>query len=504
MPKPGAKPKTKPGDATASGGDLYPELKVVIRQGDNALTAKEFKEIIGWTVEDGTNKFGDDYVLKDMNGEKVRLTRNHGNRNFNEPWAITLAQDQLNKRWALNGETIVIGKKGNVLSGQHRGVGLILAEQESQGKNAEHWREKWGDKPVSMECIIVYGVDESPTVTRTLDNVRPRTLGDVLFSDPTMFGREPAKERNKLVKMVDNAVRTLWHRMGADLGAFSPRRTHSEALDFIQRHPHVLRAVKHIHQEDKEQKASRELLGPGTNAAFLYLMGCSNGEGERYHAARMEGNANEKKLDWSMWDKACEFWTAVIKEFSGATSPGVKSGMEGVRLAKAKLLDEETGPGYVTRSDMTSILINAWKRFILGLDVTCEACELNVVDDGGIKKVRHTPLEIGGPDLPPPAEEPKDDKDDDKGPTEPTQEDRDMVEPGEEHDPSADAGADAGQPIPNQEDGPQGDDPSPEEILTEKERVRAERKAKLEANMKTKQEAARKARERAGMAPAAE
>jgi hypothetical protein len=318
------------GPPTAPAQPPHPKLRAEFRLGAKALTAVQARTLLGWEEEPTGADWGEDFLFRNLSAVKVRFAKNARNRAFRESHAKALCYDILNRNWAdsrnkgdgpdgaeeptLNGESIIIGRWGNVLSAQHRLAALVMAEAEWASQ--PHWKEKWPDGPPSIECLIVYGVDESPRTTRTLDNVRARDLADVLYSDEKVFGTLSPRERETMTKLIDNCVKSLWERTGARDDAWSPYRTHSESLDFVARHRRLLRCVKHIHTENTRQKDEDGTLGPwrigqfvpaGRAAALMYLMGCSGTEGDVYWSLSVE-ERNERLLKWSHWDRAAQYW----------------------------------------------------------------------------------------------------------------------------------------------------------------------------------------------------
>lgn len=369
---------------------IYPEVQVNVAAGANALTVQQMKDLLGWQEETEEVKFGGDYLLTDAGGKKVRCLNNAHNRPLTESWARTIAQDILNKHWKFNGETIIIGRTGLVLSGQHRLIGGVLAEQDRTGPQEHHWKSRW-DGPITMDCLVVFGIEESGEITRTLDNVKPRTLADVLFCDEAVFGKVKPADRQKLCRMADYAVRIVWHRTGAGIDAFAPKRTHSEALDFIDRHGKILKAVKHIFEEDKDGHISK-ILSPGTAAGLLYLMASCKSDVDKYRNA---DTRSEKKMDFEQWEKACEFW--VLLSANAAE-------MEEVRKGLNNLVDPETGEAAPLAHKM-ALLIKAWNVFAQGYEITAKDLKLKKeTDEEGVKHLVECPT-CGGIDLGNPKEE---------------------------------------------------------------------------------------------------
>lgn len=354
------------------------------------LTVEEVKELLGWQEEPEKGVFGNVYLMTDEHGKHIRCLNNLTNRPFDEGHCRKLAQSMLKKQWEVNGEAFIVGRYGSILSGQHRGVALILAEQMRTGPQSATWETYW-DGPLTLETVVTYGVSEEGRVTRTLDNVKPRSLGDVLFCDPTMFGSQNAVERKKLVQMVDHALRLVWHRTGLDKNAFAKYRTHSESLDFIDRHPHLIMAVKHIWEEKggKEILNAHNFIGPGYASALLYLMGASATEPSAYTNAVREGTHSESVVDFENWAKACEFWSLVC-----AGAPQLNE----MRKAINHTFNLETGSGG-TQLERFGVLIKAWAAFLAKGKITFKDVRMDYVADGlGMLHLNET-IGCGGIDL---------------------------------------------------------------------------------------------------------
>jgi hypothetical protein len=327
MPKIANQPKTK--KTTPEVRPIkYPEFGVLIKLGDEALTVEEAKEFLGWTEQ---NAADNSTLLHDEAGTPIVCKNNFHNRPYTDADARRYAQEILNRRWAdsrngedmtINGEPFIISRTEQVLSGQHRFVGLIIAWQQWMGLNKKHdqsihWKEVWPEPP-TMECVISVGVSDNPRVTRTLDNVKTRTLADCMYADGDAFRKDKPKDRAAKVKMVESCVRMLWARTGAKENPFSPELTHSEAIEFYNNHPHIREAVEFVYEENKNGGISK-YMSPGYAAALLYLMGCSQSDGVAYRSPADEGKPRKegtakKGLDWSRWNKAQDFWVALKTE----------------------------------------------------------------------------------------------------------------------------------------------------------------------------------------------
>lgn len=393
MPVP-AKPKTDP-------NLLYPELQSVVRIGTDAITAEEMKQMLGWEDEDSYKVrmgakdkkkaaigFGEEFLLKDPAGKKVRCWYNTQNRPFSLSWAKTIAQSILHsgpgiplddREWQVNGEPIIIGQTGQFISGQHRGAGLILAVYEYR-KNTDYWKKHggWNSDPV-LETVLTVGIPEEPRVTRTIDNVKPRSLSDVFYTSG-VFDHLRRTEKERCSSMLEGAVNLLWKRTGVSEDQAHKFQTHGESVSFFDRHPKLLECVAHIHSLnsatiEKEGKsiAGRVLsdinLSPGVCTGVMYLMGASASDPDEYISGIQA--RSEEALDWSNWDTAKDFWTGLA---------GASAQFEPVREALRGLRDLDNGEGG-RPIEKVGILTKAWHLFVAGEEFTEEGLALEYYKD---------------------------------------------------------------------------------------------------------------------------
>jgi hypothetical protein len=351
------------------------------------LTEAQVKDILGWE-ELADDAKGGLPELKALFNLNVKLHNNTKNRPIIPSWVLTLSQEHLRTRWRLNGESIVIGTTGLTLSGQHRCLGFLHAEH--QRKMKAHWRDLLPE-PLVMETLLVYGIEEDDDTFKTLNCGKPSTLDEVLFRSD-VFGKLRPNERRTCTRMTAYAIKLLWDRTGAKDDPFAPRRTHGESIDFLARHPRILRSVKHIFEENKVQKDDEgralpapigRFVSPGYASAMLYLMGSSSSDGGKYEIA---DPPSESSLDWDNWDKACEFWTLL-----GAGSPDLKP----LATAIGMLADADTGAAGGSREEKLGLVCKAWEKFVAGHKLVASDLELEYDDDHALV---HT-YSVGGIDL---------------------------------------------------------------------------------------------------------
>lgn len=385
----------------------YEKLGVTLRGKDEPLTVDEAKAYLGWeseseaeqaaeaeTAEDSNGdgkkkrkqkslKFGSDYTLRDSDGNKVRLMNNLANRPLRRTLALRYANEILRHKWKLNGETIVIDRFGVVADGQHRLVGVVLAEQVRK-QNPEYWKKMYGWRgPITVECLIVTGIDDKPDVRNTINLGLKRQLSDVLFQDAIFNGTE--QEQKKLSSVLAAATRLVWLRAGGMVVTDAPHFPHSEALDFLDQHPRLKDAAYFVEVEDGgggvEGRKISSYLSLGYAAALLYLMGMS--------ATDPSGYQETGELDDSLWEKAEEFWTLFAQGDQSLN-------------ALRKALVNISGSGGMGRDEIVGTVIKAYNLWAEGQEVTGKDIKVKRTTDreSGKVKLSETPR-LGGLDTEP-------------------------------------------------------------------------------------------------------
>lgn len=420
-PTQAAKQNTPPVERSVKYDNLFCE----VFGPDNPLTVEKAKELLGWESQsDYTTKmkaadpnssdeqwdFGNTFMLKDIHHEKVRANNNIRNRPFVMGVALQYANDILKGYWKLNGEAIIIGRTGIVLSGQHRLAGLILADQKRVQASGGY--DYWTG-PCNIQTIVNYGVDESPETTRTIDNVEPRTLANVLFADTTLFGKLTDDARRKVTKIADWAVRTVWDRTGLKSDPWTRYRSHSESLDFLNHHPKMVECVQHIFEQDKAGKISK-YVPAGIAAALLYLMGSCGTSDENVAAYRFNKPASEDNLTWRNWKKACMFWVDVARE-----APELKTMRSAKRPIAGDSVDGDTvdytgevyntatekGDGGGTRDEKIATIVKAWNCYVADENLTPKRLAIEYTfettsDGNSLEAARQTEFpSVGGIDF---------------------------------------------------------------------------------------------------------
>lgn len=305
-------------------------------------------------------------LLTDENGDRIVCHNNLGNRPFDEKTARGYAQDLLTGDWHFNGEAFIVGECGAVESGQHRGAGLILAAQ-IRAKNLDKYRKVWPEEPY-LTTLLVFGASEKGEVVRTLDNVRPRQLSDTIYTSETFADLENHHQKLKCSRMLDNAIDLLWVRSIPKLTR--PHQTHAASFDLFERHKRLEKCVRTILEitniGSTESRPSVDFLrlGPGRCSTCLYLMGASATDIDEYTHAKPV--PSEKKIDWTNWDRALEFWRELGSQKTKLLKP-----------VRQKFLDIAKKGLEASADDRMMILTKAWNLWVKHEPIREEDLELS-------------------------------------------------------------------------------------------------------------------------------
>ena len=370
---------------------IYDSIQMFCAYGDDAITFDEVEKMLG------LEKVGKDDPravpeIVTLTTKGVVCHNNTRNRYLTLSHLEHLRQEHLNRRWRRNGSIIVIGDRGQVLSGQHRLYSFwaaVLIWRDKDHPQYHHWREVWPEEP-RFETLLVYGIPEDDEVFATLNQEKPGSQSEVLYRS-SYFANDTPGDRKTLARMTDYAVKLLWERTGAKADPYAPHRSTGETLDFLKRHPTVVAAVRHVAGENKPRMVKSkdpdtgeevtkklpgpvsELIPPGTAAGLMYLMAAS-GTKEPGDYTNADPHPHEGALDLGRWDKAMEFWVHA----------GGSVKLQRYRDAVFALQGED-GAGGGTVAEKTALTVLAWNQYVQGHTVT----------DDDLKLEYHTSAETG-------------------------------------------------------------------------------------------------------------
>lgn len=357
---------------------LYPEVTIRKCYGKEALTFDQVKKILGWSESPNPELPDEPHLFKDYHGKPIWchnvVTPTYRNRYLTWSNVLALKQEHLRGHWMENGESLIIGKSGFVIDGQHQMIAFCLACQEWNAEK-EDWCN-WKSEP-TFPKLVVFGINEDDKTVNSINTGKMRSLPEVIERSK-IFEKLKGADRKECAKYTDHAVRLLWHRLGVKLDAFAPRRTHSEAMEFIGNHPKLLECVKHIFEENKDSKIV-DVLTPGYAAALMYLMSSSNTSPEKYHDAETYSEAN---ADLSNYNHARDFFVEISDD-----NPSMAPLRSYIVSLKRDALD--------TRDARMAVLIKAWLLFVQEKKLTAEGLKLNFTMEGDINKLAECPTTGG-------------------------------------------------------------------------------------------------------------
>ena len=379
------------------------DLVVKVYQGENAMSIDDAKELIGWTI---VEKGG---VLRDPDGEWIRLDNNATNR----PWRPGISKrymlEMLRGKWAMNGEPIIFDWDEKCQSGQHRLIAFILAVL-AWRKDKKRWMKYWKKEP-TLEILVVRGISPAPEVVNTIDQGQKRTLGDIIYRSE-LFGpdglslgegkdntirlvEQGEKQKAFLSRILAGAARLAWLRATDRNVTDAPHFPPSEAMDFIDAHPGLLYAVAFISLlETGEEKSGHRIsrfISLGYASALFYIMATSGTDPDDF------AEKGEAALDYSMVDQAKEFWEKL------ASGLDLKAG-DPVYVLRERLPDINAGSA-IGRDEVVATVIKAFNLFAEGKKIKPQQLVIRKQqDDHGIEKLADMPrlggLDVEGPEKP--------------------------------------------------------------------------------------------------------
>ena len=366
---------------------VYEKYGSDLRVGDKALTVDQAKELIGWVSpknEAEDKKWGGDFLFRDLDGNKVRLENSPNNRPFRLGLAKRYMLDHLRGKWHYNGESMIFDKYGRAQSCQHRLAGFILASQ-ALLLTPDKWKQYGVKGELRMEALIATGISDKNEVADTIDIGQKRGLGDVIFRRHEFKENGTGeKEKKKMSNVLAGAIRLVWIRLGGKTVSAAPHFPHSEALEFFEKHPKILDAVKWIYNEEGGKGAEGGKISSNISLAYaagmMYLMGTAKSDPEG------------ETIVTSTWTKAEKFWTAFG---SGAN---LEEGNPVLTLQKA--LRKSSGSGGSDRDILCGMIVKAWNAYIDGEKLEAKDIRIKMTTDPetGKRTIAEFPR-IGGLDI---------------------------------------------------------------------------------------------------------
>jgi len=339
---------------------IYKEFSLLNASGKEALDYETAVELIGWQMADLEKGEKFENPLFRYQESDVVCSNNICNRPFNLSLCKNYKADILNKAWELNGQPIILSKYGNVLSGQHRVIALILAVLD--------WREdkskypKWKTEP-KMDTAIAVGISEERKVVNTIDTGKSRSLADAIIASGIVgVGSASSTSQKRIAKGVQYAVMTILEATGIKEASFSKKPSHSFCLNFLDAHPKIIEAVELVLACEGDGNLSGKGINPFRSCGLFYLMAASESDQNKY-----VDNPIEKNIDFSQWGKASTFFDRLST--SDKTVAAVFNQLSVIEDAEGSTDEKE------------ATLKLAWHSFAEKEKVTPAAIKLDYVQD---------------------------------------------------------------------------------------------------------------------------
>lgn len=368
------------------------------------LPLEKAKELIGWEEEPEGETWERGTYLFTFKGVKVRLNNRPTNRPFRRSLADRWKSEFLRNKWEFNGEPIIIDRLGHVQDAQHRLAGFIMAVVEYKHHPGK-WKEDYGTKAIRFECQITYGISEKPEVVDTLNTGQKRTLADVIFRRQEFGKKITEKDAQRLATVLAQACRLVWLRTTGKKITDAPHFPHSEAIDFVTRHPKLVDAVEFIVNEDRGEKgAAKRISGVegglslGSAAGMMYLAGMAATDPDAFR----EAEEPTEVLDDSMWDQASDFW---VKFASYNCREGLpEDTANDPILSLVKSVGKVDAGGALGRDAICGMIAKAYTAYVEGEPLTVRQVKIGITTtEDGKKELKEFPY-IGGVDSEPPEE----------------------------------------------------------------------------------------------------
>lgn len=181
---------------------------------------------------------------------------NRSNRPFQPALAKRWMQMFLDGSWDYTGESVSFDTKGEVVSGQHRGIGLLMAEEAIQ--SGRFTGKRVGS--LSFPQVFAYGV--KPSAADNTDTGKGRNSADVAFRR-RIFKDLTLAEQKKCSSDLSTAQRLLWIRLRGKTVSRGGRQPQQEMLDVLKEHPALETCVRFIFELDRSQEVYKEQIIEG-------------------------------------------------------------------------------------------------------------------------------------------------------------------------------------------------------------------------------------------------
>jgi len=226
------------------------------------------------------------------------------------------------------------------------------------------------------------GAKETKRLVNTIGTGKPRSLADSFYASG-VFETTNKMELKQLCRLAEHTIRMLWLRTDAQSDAYNARFSHSDALEFIERHPTVLLSIQTLYSESKGKINPLAKFSGAYAPALLYLMAASDTVPVDYKNC---DPPTEHAISFANEELAERFWVELTENLN-SVKPIVD------------MIEDMAEQGNMRSDERIAILIKGWNAYSKNGIVKSSDITLNVeTDENGIRRLLDDPI-VGGIDL---------------------------------------------------------------------------------------------------------
>lgn len=225
-------------------------------------------------------------TLTSVQAQEILAEHNNRNRPMRPGLARQWRDEILRGKWMENGDPIVFDADGELVEGQHRLQGLVLAAQQFE-LNPTYYKTNFDVKtvPVLNNVVIVRGID--PASADTLGIGQKRTNADIVYRKHMFENVDDIKDAvvKRWSRNLATAARLVWLRSGGAMFEEIKRCPPTELLDFIENHPQLKDWTRFVDDtEAGSEKYVTTYIAQAPMIALLYLTSNKEGATEANHS----------------------------------------------------------------------------------------------------------------------------------------------------------------------------------------------------------------------------
>lgn len=264
--------------------------------------------LIGWRLANP----GEEHTLNDLYGNRIVLERSLSQRPFRialaKRWMRTIVQ----RKWKLNGESIIIDRLRMVHDGQHRLVGIVLAAQLRD--RAPHLYDTFWEEgeQLYIDTFVHSGIEPDPEVVNTINTGLTRSNGDAFYQQVAKTGIKRSFARQH-ANVLSHAVRLVYLNMMDKLPSYGTKLENLDATQVEAEFPQLVEAVSLVFELNGgggiDGRKLQRCISLGYAAGLLFCMSTYGSDPENPTT--------------TSWEKSVQFWKLVASDKQSKTHPAI-------------------------------------------------------------------------------------------------------------------------------------------------------------------------------------